>query len=189
MNLPELIQTWGYGAVFAGSLFEGETLLLLGGFAAHRGHLSLPLVIGVGILGSFIGDQFYFQLGRRYGERLLARFPRLAPGAARVHALLERHHLPIILSLRFLYGLRTVGPIAIGMSKMPFARFFFLDLAGAILWATVVALAGYAFGHAFELVLGDLRRYEEILFAVLVVVGAAIWWWRRRTGKAARALR
>ncbi|MGB7541037.1 MAG: DedA family protein, partial [Burkholderiales bacterium] len=109
MNLADLIQTWGYGAVFAGALLEGETLLLLGGFAAHRGHLSLPLVIGVAVLGSFIGDQFYFQLGRRGGARLLARFPRLAPGAARVHALLERHHLPIILSLRFLYGLRTVG--------------------------------------------------------------------------------
>ncbi|MGB7541773.1 MAG: DedA family protein, partial [Burkholderiales bacterium] len=70
--------------------------------------------------------------------------------------------------------------------EVPFARFFFLDLAGAIVWATAVTLAGYAFGHAFELVLGDLRRYEEILIAALVIVGAAIWWWRRRTEKTAR---
>jgi membrane protein DedA with SNARE-associated domain len=189
VNLPELIQSWGYGAVLAGSLLEGETLLLLGGFAAHRGYLSLPLVIGVAAIGGFFGDQVYFLLGRRYGERLLARFPRLRPRAARVRALIERHHLPMILAVRFLYGLRTVGPMAIGMTAVPWLRFLLLNLLGAVLWAASVTLAGYAFGQAFELILGDIRRFEEVLVAALALAGVLVWGWRRRAEKAARASR
>jgi len=184
MNLPELLQAWGYWAVLGGSLIEGETLLLLGGFAAHRGYLSLPLVIGVAALGGFLGDQFYFFLGRRYGARLLARFPRMRPRAARVRALLERYHMPAIIAVRFLYGLRTVGPMAIGMTSVPWLRFLALNFIGAVLWAIAIVLAGYAFGQAFELILGDIRKFEEIIIAAFVLCGIAVWWWRRRREKA-----
>lgn len=184
MNLPDLIETWGYWAIFGGSLLEGETLLLLGGFAAHRGYLSLPLVIGAAALGGFLGDQVYFLLGRRYGEGLLARFPRMRPRAARMRALLERYHAPVIVGVRFLYGLRTVGPMAIGMTSVPWVRFLALNFLGAVLWALAITLAGYAFGQAFELVLGNLRRYEEILITALALAGIAVWWWRRRRERA-----
>jgi len=184
VNLPELIQNWGYGAVFAGALLEGETLLLLGGFAAYRGYLSLPLVIGVAAVGGFFGDQAYFLLGRRYGERLLARFPRMRSQAARVGALIERHDLPIILAVRFLYGLRIVGPMAIGMTAVPWLRFLVFNLLGAVLWAVAVTLAGYVFGRAFELILGDIRRFEGVLIAALALAGVVLWGWRRRKARA-----
>jgi membrane protein DedA with SNARE-associated domain len=45
MDLASLIQNWGYPAVFAGSLIEGETILALAALAAHRGYLALPWVI------------------------------------------------------------------------------------------------------------------------------------------------
>ena len=45
MSLPQLLTDYGYWAVFVGSLLEGETILILAGFAAHRGYLSLPLVM------------------------------------------------------------------------------------------------------------------------------------------------
>ena len=66
MNLPELIESYGYWAVLAGTLLDGESVLLLAGFAAHRGYLQLQDVIGVAIIGSFLGDL------KRYEEILLA---------------------------------------------------------------------------------------------------------------------
>ncbi|SPD74464.1 hypothetical protein PITCH_A230150 [uncultured Desulfobacterium sp.] len=37
MSLEEIISTYGYAAIVAGTFFEGETILVIGGFAAHRG--------------------------------------------------------------------------------------------------------------------------------------------------------
>jgi membrane protein DedA with SNARE-associated domain len=183
MSLPELIQTYGYGAVLAGTLLEGETVLLLAGFAAHRGYLDLPTVAGVAIFGSFLGDQIFFYLGRRHGARLLERYPKYVEPAARAHDLLMRYHMPLILSVRFLYGLRAILPFVIGMSPISTTRFQVLNFGGAVLWSVTITAGGYLFGHLVERALGDLRHYEEILLAVLAAGGALYWWYskRRRT--------
>ena len=77
MDLPALIQQYGYLAVFFGSVLEGETLLVLAGIAAHRGYLSLQWVVAIAAVGAFIGDQTCFLIGRLLGQRVLARWPRL----------------------------------------------------------------------------------------------------------------
>jgi len=183
MDLVQWVQTWGYPAVFLGTLLEGETVLLLAGLAAQAGYLELQWVIATAWAGAVSGEQIWFFVGRRNGERLLARFPRLRPGAQRMRALLGRYHLPLILSLRFLYGLRTVGPIAIGMSPVPWMRFTALDFAAAVVWAVAVAAVGYAFGQVLQLWLGDLKRIEHVLALVLIAAGAALWWFRIRTSQ------
>jgi membrane protein DedA with SNARE-associated domain len=75
--LAHLIQSYGYLAILIGTLFEGETILVLGGFAAHRGHLSLPVVVLVAFAGSLLGDQTMFWVGHIYGGALLRRWPSL----------------------------------------------------------------------------------------------------------------
>ncbi|HLB14719.1 MAG TPA: DedA family protein [Burkholderiales bacterium] len=173
MDLASLVQTYGYLAVFIGTLLEGETVLALAGLAAHRGYLALPWVIAVAALGGFLGDQIYFLVGRRNGARVLARFPRLAPGIERIERLLERYGAPIVVLVRFMYGLRAVGPIAISMTSMHWTRFAAFNALGATLWATLVASLGYALGNALTLLLGDLRRIEAAVFAAVAVVGIA----------------
>ena len=71
MNLPQILTDYGYLGVFIGTLMEGETVLLLAGFAAHQGYLVLGLVIAVAFVGGTLGDQIAFFLGRRYGNRLI----------------------------------------------------------------------------------------------------------------------
>lgn len=183
MSLAALLLNYGYIAVFLGTFLEGETILIMAGFAAHRGYLDLRWVMAVATVGSFLGDQLYFYLGARYGWRILNRFPKLKPRAVRVQALLERYHLPLIPGIRFLYGLRMVGPLVIGMSSVSWTRFFALNLLGAIVWAVLVGGSGYLFGNAMELVLADLRHYEEALLALMAMGGIIIWlsyYWRHR---------
>jgi hypothetical protein len=45
MSFPPLLSDHGYFAVLAGSLLEGETVLILAGFAAHQGCRSLAWVV------------------------------------------------------------------------------------------------------------------------------------------------
>jgi membrane protein DedA with SNARE-associated domain len=181
VSLPGLIEQYGYWAVLGGTLLEGESVLLLAGFAAHRGYLDLPTVVLVAIAGSFLGDQAWFFLGRRQGVRFLERHPKYAAPAARAQALLARYHMPLILSVRFLYGLRTVLPFTIGMSAISTSRFQVLNFAGAVLWSVTITAGGYLFGHLVERMLGDLRHYEEILLVVLAIGGLIFWWYSRRS--------
>ena len=180
MDLAGVIQQYGYAAVFAGSLLEGEAVLALAGVAAHYHHLELQFVVAIAVAGAILGDQLYFYIGRRFGGRLLARWPRLTPSIARASGLLERYDTVLVIGLRFMYGLRLAGALAVGMSRMSWWRFASLDLLGAVLWAPLVAGAGYLLAAAVEGLLTDLKHVEYAVFAALAVVGIGFSLVRRR---------
>jgi membrane protein DedA with SNARE-associated domain len=178
--LKDLLSQYGYLALFAGCLLEGETLLLLAGLAAHQGYLSLPLVMGVAFVGGTLGDQIGFFIGRRYGNSLLGRWKRLDAQAERVRLLIDRHAAPLIVGVRFMYGLRLVGPVLIGMSDVTASRFVVFNLIGAALWAVGVSSVGYFFGHAIQWLIADLERLEQVALVCVVVVVAGLLVLRRR---------
>jgi len=172
MTLTQLVAEYGYWAVFAGALLEGETVLILAGFAAHQGYLSFPLVAAIALCGGTLGDQVFFFLGRRYGMDLLRRFPQWNPGAQRVDRLLLRYHAGVIIGARFMYGLRIAGAIAIGMSDVPAWRFILFNVIGAAIWAPLIAGVGYLFGQTLQWLFVDIKHYEEV--ALLLVIGTAL---------------
>jgi len=174
-TLTELIRNYGYLAILTGTFLEGETILILGGFAAHMGFLELPWVIASAFAGSFSGDQLYFYIGRHYGPKIIAKRLSWQEGAAKVYKHLHRHQNLLILSFRFFYGFRNVTPFAVGAAHVSRARFFTLNLIGAIVWAISFAYAGYLFGEAFRLLLDDFKRYELYVLLGLVLVGVLIW--------------
>lgn len=81
LDINYLLVNYGYWAVFIGCLLEGETILILGGLAAHQTTLRLIDVIAVATLGGMVGDQILFWTGRYFGPRIL---PRLQIGRAHV---------------------------------------------------------------------------------------------------------
>jgi len=165
-----LIERYGYLATFAGSVIEGESLLILSGLCAHRGYLSFPVVVVVGAVGGALGDMFFFLLGRHYGRDILNRFPRFAPAALRVNAMIEQHSTLTILAVRFMYGLRTAGPAIIGTTRVPIAEFALFNAIGALVWSACWTGAGYLIGKAAQQLLGDLARVERDLFGTVIVV-------------------
>jgi membrane protein DedA with SNARE-associated domain len=179
MEIGPLIEQYGYWAIAAGALLEGETVVALGGLAARLGHLKLPYVILVAALAGCCGDQLFFWLGRKNGARILARFEFVAARSAKLNAMIERYHEWVIVGVRFAYGIRIAGPILIGMSKVPGSRFVLFNAFGALLWAVLIATLGWAFGTAVEAMLGRLRGIEEWLFVGLAVAGIGFWFFRR----------
>lgn len=169
MDLASLIAQYGYFAVLLGALIEGETVLLLAGYAAHRGYLNLGAVVGVAWIGATLGDQFYFWLGRRHGQALVQRFPGLAARIDRALRLIEGHPVKIIFTMRFLWGLRIALPIALGMSLVRWRLYAALNIVSAALWATVVGLLGYAFGAVLSKFIGRIQSYEHWLILGVVV--------------------
>jgi membrane protein DedA with SNARE-associated domain len=175
VTLESLIDTYGYWAILVGTFFEGETVLVLGGFAAHRGYLALPWVIMAAFLGTLCGDQLFFFLGRKHSQTVLARRPSWKARADRAQRLLERFRTPLILVFRFMYGLRTVIPFAIGMSRVPTGEFVLLNVIGASVWAIIVGSGGYLFGNALETLVGNIKRYEFHILGGIAIAGALTW--------------
>lgn len=177
MSLAALISTYGYAAVGIGAFVEGETLLILGGLAAHRGYLDLPWVIFSAGIGALVGDQTFYYLGRIKGKGALEKRPAWKRKSERVLVLLERYQVWFILGFRFVYGVRTISPFIIGVSNVPRLRFLVLDIIGASIWATAISILGYLFGSALQEVFGDIRKYEMLAFAFLAATGMLIWFY------------
>lgn len=168
-HLAQLIDQFGYLAVLVGTFLEGETILVLAGFAAHQGYLDLRLTILAAFVGSAAGDQLWFLLARHHGRRWLDSRPKLAARLAPASRWLERNPTLFILGFRFVYGIRNVAPVAIGLSNIPARRFVLLNLLAAAVWACLFAVIGYVFGEAVEAVLGRLKAVEQHLFAAGVL--------------------
>jgi membrane protein DedA with SNARE-associated domain len=168
-DLHALIQTYGYPLVFAGALFEGETILTLAGLAAHRGHLEWPVLWVLAAMGGMLGDTIYFALGRRYGAALLLRWPRFVPAIDRVHRLVHRNPALAVILVRFLYGVRIAGPVVIGSSRLSWPRYLSLNAIGAFLWAACWLGVGYLLGAAAEQLIGNLAKIERELFLTVLV--------------------
>lgn len=184
MTLEHLIRTYGYLALVIGTFLEGETVLIIAGFAACCGYLELPWVVLCAFLGSFVGDQTWFFLGHWKGREIVQRRATWRRQADRVRALLDRYQLPVILGFRFLYGLRIITPVVIGSSAFSPLRFLVLNAIGAAIWAIVGGLAGYFFGQGLQIFFADVKRYEKWGFVALAATGAVgfLAWrlWRRR---------
>lgn len=175
MDVSGLIQSYGYWAVAAGTFLEGETVLLAAAAAASHDYLRFPAVLAIATVFGFLGDQLFFFLGHRYGAKLVTRFPSLEPRIARVQALLRRYDAPLILAIRFLYGLRVAGPLAIGASGVHWARFAILNFAGAAIWATVIGCIGYGLGRGLSHVLPWLGDFDaDEIWTVIAIAGAVI---------------
>ncbi|MFN8385970.1 MAG: DedA family protein [Anaerolineales bacterium] len=179
MNLETIISQFGYPALIIGLFLEGETVLVLGAFLAHRGYLNLPLVIALGCVVSFSADQFFFWLGRAQGSRFLESRPRWKPHVEQARSLLGRNPDMLSLGVRFMYGLRTVLPFVMGMSKFDPKRFALFDFLSSALWSLTFGLAGKLIGHAVEAIFADVRAHELTVATVIITLGGMVWLYRK----------
>lgn len=139
-----------YSLMFAYAASHSLLLALFGGYAAHAGALNFITLIVVCWLGTFAGDAIRFWIGRRYGARLLERFPRFERPVQTAIRLTDRHHVWMILFHRFPHGIRGIAGFAYGMSRLTWSTFLVLNFIAAGFWSGAVVSAGYAFGQFSE---------------------------------------
>lgn len=179
MALATLMTDHLYLAILLGSLLEGETSAILAGYAAHQGYASWPTVILIVAAINFTWDQCFFWLGLRFGGKMIQRFGALERGVARVAPLIQRRRRWIVFGIRFMYGLRTAGPFALGMVGIPWREFVLFNALGALVWAGFFTGLGFVFGRLISTAIGEATKYEMLVLIVVVFAGFAHWAWRR----------
>ena len=195
-NLEELINTWGYGVVFAAMVLEsaglplpGETVTLLGGYAAGSGHLNLAGVIAAASSGAMVGDSIGYWVGRRAGWPLLLRVGRwLRQSPEQMETLriqFLNHAGKSVLLGRFVAVLRVLaGPMA-GAVGMPYGRFLVFNCTGALLWATTMVSLAWLGGRwiPFQRMVEGVLEFgigALVLVALIVAVPKLLSWWESR---------
>jgi membrane protein DedA with SNARE-associated domain len=143
----KLILEYGYIILFVWCILEGELALIMGGILAHSGDMNLGLAIFIAGLGGFTGDQIYFYIGRYFKKNINKRLKKQRRKFAIAHLLLKRYGWPVIFIQRYMYGLRTIIPISIGITRYSGKKFAFINLISAWCWASVTILPSYLLGE------------------------------------------
>ena len=157
-NLETFVSDWGYLAILIGTFLEGETIVLVGGIAASQGWLEIGWVYAAAVSGSYAGDQAYFVATRLLGRPWVDKRPKLRARIQPVLRLLEKWGDLYVLIYRFIYGVRTVSAVAIGLTPYPIARFAVLNAVAVTIWALAFCAAGYFLGEAARHLVRDVAE-------------------------------
>ncbi len=173
--LEAIIAQYGYVALFIGTFFEGEIVVIVAGLLVHLEYLTPFITFAVVFSATFLGDQFFFSIGRIRGVAFLEKRPRLRKKVAHVHDMLHKHQNKILFGFRFLYGLRIPTLIAIGTSKISNRKFVIINLINSVVWSILFLVGGYFFGDLLATFFADIHHYERQIFLVIGIITLFIW--------------
>jgi len=174
------ITAFGESFAFLSLLFPGTTLLIAAGTLVKTGTLHYLPVMIVAIAGAVLGDSISYWIGRRFGGGIARLWPfsrnrALLPNGMRFF---ERHGGKSVFIGRFFGPVRAVIPLAAGIMQMPRARFWFANVASALVWAPMLLFVGDVVGEAGDRLIGSgntaLLAFGGLtLFGIAGVVWAA----------------
>lgn len=185
MDVSAYVQAVGYLGIFAtvfvetgllvGFFLPGDSLLIAVGLLAAAKKMQLSLALPALLLGSVLGNNLGYYLGRRWGLPLLRR-ARLRPGdLERARRFMARFGPLSLLIGPYVPVFRAVVPFLCGTVRMSWPRFFVLSLVGSLLWTQGLTLLAYYLGSKIP----HLERYIYLIllggvgFAVLLAVWRA----------------
>jgi membrane protein DedA with SNARE-associated domain len=182
---PHLLSEWGYAAVMLAVIADsfglpvpGEVMLMLAAvYAGATHHLALPAVIAVAVVGAIAGDNITYRLGRhggypfvrRHGTMLHLDQRRLTIGQYLFH----RYGGSVVWLGRMIPVLHIWTAVLAGVNRMPWPRFALANAAGAVVWAVVLSLIGYAFGKT-ALHFGAIIAGAAVPAAILIGLGVIL---------------
>ena len=171
---------WAYITLGITGIITEEATPLIGGLAAHDERLRLTLVmlwVGGGVWGADLG---LYYVGRWRGHWARKRWPRLRSFMIRAFKIVRRHPWRSSIAVRWAYGLRLTLPIACGAARVPIALYAVGSAISCASWTVVFVLVGWGFGRTTLIVLGHVRRYENVLVVAILIALAVVFWVMRK---------
>lgn len=169
------LETYGYIGLFLYSLGGGFVALVAAGVLSYMGKMDLTTVILIAFIANAIGDVLLFYMARYQKSMMIQSLKKQRRKLALAHVMMKKNGSWIILIQKFVYGIKTLIPIAIGLTKYDFKKFAILNTLSAAVWALVFGLGSYYTG-------GSIVKFAEIVSEkpwiapiILVTFGGALW--------------
>ena len=171
------LSTYGYIALFIYSLGGGFLGLVAAGVLSYMGHMDLWLSIFVAFLGNAVGDVMLFWITRYQKSMMMETLRKHRRKLALSHILMKKHGDWVIFIQKFIYGLKTIVPIAIALTKYDFKKFAILNIFAAAVWALAFGLASYFFGAPLKALAIFILHNKWLAPVILIVLGGLVWWY------------
>ena len=173
------VKEWQVVAYVALAFFSfGGTFLwtAAAGMAAALGAMNLPLALAVGIVFNYIGDMFLFYLGRYQQQDIKPYFEKHKRKLALSTLILRKYGVLAIFIQKFLYGIKTLVPISMALSRYDFKKFAFYNIFASIFFVSTIMILSYYSAESIRLFFGYFADKKWMAFAFLALFVASIWY-------------
>jgi len=158
-----------------GGFVPGSTAVVIFGFMASQGYLSVPGLIVFTVLGAVIGDGVSYWLGTKgthlfKNENRILKASHLEIGKNFFHKYGDKS----IFLGRFIGVVRPMIPFAAGLARMNSRKFLFWNIVSGIVWGISHIYLGYFFGGMLKIIETVSVRLS-IFLLILVILGMIIW--------------
>ena len=175
--------TYGYIGLFLYSLGGGFVGLVAAGVLSFMGKMDLATSIGVAFAGNALGDILLFWLTRYQKSMMMEGLRKHRRKLALSHILMKKHGDWVIFIQKFIYGLKTVVPIAIAMTKYDFKKFAILNVFAAAIWALAFGLSSYYFGAVLKSFAIYISENKWLAPVILFAIGGSVWFYLEKATK------
>lgn len=173
VTIVELLTAYQLPAIFVGSFFFGETVIITAGFLSAQGYWSLFNVFWLAFLGTIVSDTLWFL----FGQQLLTYLHKWDRYQAKTTQLLkkmqqlsgERPFL-ILLFIKFLYGTRILTIMYLSIRRVGLWTFVLYDSLGSLIWLAVIVPIGWLAGKSIIDLWPYLNRIEYALLLIAVII-------------------
>jgi len=175
--VEELIREWGYVILFLYSFGGGFLALAVAGVLSYTGELNIVASIIVAGSANFVGDQFLFMLARNnksYAKDMMKKYGRKV---ALAHIMMRKYGSPVVFLQKYIYGIKTLIPLAMGLTKYSAKKFTVFNAFATVVWALVV---GYASFYMGEIILNMADEFKMYGIAVIVAIILGVTYYVRK---------
>ncbi|MDR0666054.1 MAG: DedA family protein [Campylobacteraceae bacterium] len=169
------LATYGYIALFLYSFGGGMIAIIAAGVLSYKGVMNLEVSIAIAATANFIGDAVLSSIGRYNRETMMPYIKKHRRKLALSHILMKKYGDKIIIIKKFIYGLKTLIPIAVGLTKYPLIKFNILNLIAALIWALSLGYGSYYAGEYFTKIFHILEDEPYIAPAILLMLIGIVW--------------
>ena len=162
-HIVAVLEASKYVLIFVGCYIEGTVVMMGTGLLWHVGQVAfLPAYIAL-LLGDVLSDIMWYTIGYFGARKFMDRWGHMIGMTPEVVQKIERrfhkYQTPILIvsKLSMGFGFAVATLTTAGMLRVPFYRFFIINLFGGLIWVLAMMTAGYYFGNVLETVPRNLQ--------------------------------
>ncbi|EMG97252.1 SNARE-like domain protein [Helicobacter pylori GAM120Ai] len=181
LRFQEGFKEWGYLILFLYSLGGGYVGIVIASILSATTHaLDIKITILVAFLGNMVGSGALVVFARYQKREFLKYFHKHRRKLALASLWVKRYAFLMIFVNKYLYGVKSVVPLAIGFSKYPLKRFLWLNVLSSFLWALIVGSVSFQASDWVKTLYERLSHYTSFFVISLALIALLIWFLLKR---------
>ncbi len=170
------LSTWGYLALAFFSFGGSLVVVAAAGVLSYMGEMNLIISLIIAILFNYMGDMFLFYMGKYNKKEIQPYFEKHKRKMALSTLILRKYGVLAIFIQKFLYGIKTLIPLSMALSRYDFKKFGFYNIFASIFFVLVIMLSAFYAGETIKTLFESFKSYPWVPFVILFSLVGAGWY-------------